>query len=56
VQLNSTLSRTLRVLDNRRVLPSTGRDALRASQPANAVSSADRQASLPSRLRLIRGD
>ena len=51
-----TLSRTLRALDNRRVLPPAGREALRASQPANAAGSACRQASLPTRLRLIRGD
>jgi len=50
------LSRTLRALDNRRGLQSAGREPLRASQPANPAVGAFRQASLPARLRLIRGD
>jgi hypothetical protein len=37
-------------------LPSAGRSALRASQPAAAVDCARRQASLPTCSRLIRGD
>jgi hypothetical protein len=42
--------------NNRRGLPSAGRSALRASQPAAAVDCARRQASLPTCSRLIRGD
>jgi len=37
-------------------MSSAGRSARSASQPANSAESAHRQASLPLRLRLIRGD